>query len=55
MVDAHLTTVGRDVSVTALAIGSWDAIAKLEAQMVKLEREEGLKLVWYRTGPKAMQ
>ncbi len=55
MVDAHLTTVGRDVSVIALAIGSWDAIAKLEAQMVKLEREEGLKLVWYRTGPKAMQ
>ncbi len=55
MVDAHLTTVGRDVSVTALAIGSWDAIAKLEAQMAKLEREEGLKLVWYRTGPKAMQ
>ncbi len=55
MVDAHLTTVGRDVSVTALAIGSWDAIAKLEAQMVKLEREEGLKLVWYRTGPKTLQ
>ncbi len=55
MVDAHLTTVGRDVSVTALAVGSWDAIAKLEAQMTKLEREEGLKLVWYRTGPKTLQ
>ncbi|MEO6172630.1 MAG: glycine cleavage system protein R [Arenimonas sp.] len=55
LVDAHLTTVGRDVSVAALAVGSWDAIAKLEAQMVKLEREEGLKLVWYRTGPKALQ
>ena len=31
LVDARLTTVGRDVSVTALAVGSWDAVAKLEA------------------------
>ena len=51
MVDARLSTVGRDVSVTALAIGSWDAVAKLEAMLTRLEREEGFKLVWYRTGP----
>ena len=55
MVDARLSTVGRDVSVIALAVGSWDAVAKLEAQLTRLEREEGFKLVWYRTGPKAMQ
>ncbi len=55
MVDARLATVGRDVSVTALAVGSWDAVAKLEAMLTRLEREEGFKLVWYRTGPKAMQ
>ena len=55
MVDARLATVGRDVSVLALAVGSWDAVAKLEAQLTRLEREEGFKLVWYRTGPKAMQ
>jgi glycine cleavage system transcriptional repressor len=52
LVDTRLSTVGRDVSVTALATGSWDAVAKLEAMLTRLEREEGLKLVWYRTGPK---
>jgi len=31
LVDARLSTVGRDVSVTTLATGSWDAVAKLEA------------------------
>ncbi len=34
-------TVGRDVSVTALATGSWDSVAKLEAILTRLEREEG--------------
>src|SRR5690606_7867023 len=29
LVDTRLSTVGRDVSVTALATGSWDAVAKL--------------------------
>ena len=55
LVDARLATVGRDVSVTALATGSWDAVAKLEAMLSRLERDEGLKLVFYRTGPKVVQ
>jgi len=55
LVDTRLSTVGRDVSVTALATGSWDSVAKLEAMLTRLEREEGLKLVWYRTGPKPVQ
>ncbi|MBA3487277.1 MAG: glycine cleavage system protein R [Lysobacter sp.] len=55
LVDARLSTVGRDVSVTALATGSWDAVAKLEAMLGRLEREENLKLIWYRTGPKQIQ
>jgi glycine cleavage system transcriptional repressor len=55
LVDARLSTVGRDVSVTALATGSWDAVAKLEAMMTRLEREESMKLVWYRTGAKVVQ
>ena len=55
LADARLSTVGRDVSVTALATGSWDAVAKLETMLAKLEREEGLKLIWYRTGPKPVQ
>lgn len=55
LVDSRLSTVGRDVSVTALAVGPWDAIAKLEAMLTRLEREEGIKLIWYRTGPKPVQ
>jgi len=55
LVDARLATVGRDVSVTALATGSWDSVAKLEAMLTRLEREEGLKLVWYRTEAKQAQ
>ena len=55
LVDARLATVGRDVSVTALATGSWDSVAKLEAMLTRLEREEGLKRVWYRTGAKQAQ
>lgn len=55
LIDARLATVGRDVSVSALAVGSWDAIAKLETMLGRLDREEGLKLVWYRTGPKPLQ
>lgn len=55
LVDARLSTVGRDVSVLALALGSWDAVAKLESGLSRLEREEGIRLVWYRTGAKNMQ
>jgi len=55
LVDARLATVGRDVSMTALAVGSWDAVAKLEAMLGRLDREEGLKLNWYRTAAKQVQ
>jgi glycine cleavage system transcriptional repressor len=55
LVDARLATVGRDVSVLALALGSWDAVAKLESALGRLEREEGFRLVFYRTGAKALQ
>src|SRR5690606_35094136 len=55
LADARLATVGRDVSVLALAMGSWDAVAKLESSLGRLEREDGMKLVWYRTGPKPLQ
>ncbi|HHW4680801.1 MAG TPA: glycine cleavage system protein R [Xylella taiwanensis] len=55
LMEARLATVGRDVSITTLATGSWDAVAKLEAMLSRLEREEGLKLIWYRTGAKQTQ
>jgi len=53
--DARLATVGRDVSVLALAVGSWDAVAKLESSLARLEREEGIRLLSYRTGAKPVQ
>ena len=55
LVDSRLATVGRDVSMTALATGSWDAVAKLEAMLGRLDREEGLKLNWYRTAARQSQ
>lgn len=55
LVDARLATVGRDVSVLALAVGSWDAVAKLESALTRLQREEGLRLTWHRTGSKPTQ
>ena len=55
LADSRLSTVGRDVSLTALAVGPWGSVARLEAALTRLEREEGLKLVWYRTGPKPLQ
>lgn len=55
LVDARLATVGRDVSVLALAMGPWDAIAKLESSLGRLERDEGIRLHFYRTGAKPLQ
>lgn len=55
LVDTRLSTVGRDVSLTALATGSWDSVAKLEAMLGRLEREEGLRVMWYRTEAKPVQ
>jgi len=56
LADARLSTVGRDVSLTALATGSWDAVAKLEAMLNRLARDKNdIKLMWYRTEPKVPQ
>lgn len=55
LVDTRLATVGRDVSLVALATGSWDSIVKLESLLGKFEREHDIKLAFYRTGPKPVQ
>jgi glycine cleavage system transcriptional repressor len=55
LVDTRLSTVGRDVSLVALATGSWDAIVKLEALFGRLERESPIRITFYRTGPKPRQ
>ena len=55
LAETRVATLGRDVCVLALAQGAWDAIAKLESALSRLEREDGLRLNFYRTGPKATQ
>ena len=55
LAESRVATLGRDVCVLALAQGSWDAIAKLESALARLEREEQIRLVHYRTGAKPAQ
>ena len=53
LVEARLAALGQEVVVSALASGSWDAIAKFEATAARLEREEGMRLQVTRTGARA--
>ena len=55
LIDTRLSTVGRDVSLIALATGSWDGIVKLELLLSRIESEKKLKIAYYRTGPKPQQ
>ena len=55
VLEARLSTLGQDVVIACLAVGSWDAIAKLEASAPRLEREESIKVAVSRTGPKEQQ
>ena len=55
VLEARLSTLGQDVVISCLAVGSWDAIAKLEASAPRLEREESIKVSVSRTGPKEQQ
>ncbi len=53
LADARVTSIGTDTSLTLLATGTWDAVAKLESALAKLGREEDLHLVHYRTDGRA--
>ena len=52
VVEARVSSLGEDVVVALLAVGAWDAVAKLESGLARLEREEGLKATVQRTGAK---
>jgi len=49
LADARVSTLGLDTSITVLAVGAWDAVAKLETALAKLAREEDWHLTHYRT------
>ena len=55
MVESRFSALGTYVSTSLLAMGPWDAVAKLEASLTRFEREEGIKLQLQRTEAKLMQ
>lgn len=55
LVDARVSTLGNEVSVLVLAQGSWDAIAKLENSLTRLDRKKGMRLEHFRTGDRALR
>lgn len=52
LADSRVSTIGTDSSVMLLATGAWDAIAKLENSLAKLDRDSNMHLVHYRTNPR---
>jgi len=52
LAESRVSTIGAEISLMLLACGAWDALAKLETALTKLARDESLRLVHYRTGPR---
>ncbi len=50
--ESRVSTIGTEISLMLLATGAWDALAKLETALAKLGRDESMRLVHYRTGPR---
>lgn len=53
--ETRVAAIGSDVSVLVLAVGPWDAIAKLESALGRMEREDKIRLMHFRTGAKQPQ
>lgn len=53
--ETRVAAIGNEISVLVLAVGPWDAIAKLESALARLEREEPLRLSHFRTAQKPAQ
>jgi glycine cleavage system transcriptional repressor len=53
--ETRVAAIGNEISVLVLAVGPWDAIAKLESALARLERDEPLRLAHFRTGQKPAQ
>jgi len=49
LAEARLAALGQEIVVTALAVGPWDAIAKFEASVPRLERDESMRVMITRT------
>jgi glycine cleavage system transcriptional repressor len=52
--EARVSILGREVCVNLLASGSWDAIAKLDSALARLQREDQMTLTIKRSGAKQL-
>jgi len=55
LAEARVSTLGNELSVLALAQGAWDAIAKLENALARLDRDGTLRLAHFRTSARQPQ
>ena len=55
LAEARVSTLGNELSVLALAQGAWDAIAKLENALARLDRDGTLRLSHFRTSARQPQ
>jgi len=55
VVEARVATLGNELSVQVLAQGAWDAIAKLENALARLDRDGELRLTHFRTSARQPQ
>ena len=55
LAEARVATLGDELSVLALAQGAWDAIAKLENALGRLDRDGELRLTHFRTNARQPQ
>jgi len=55
ILEARSAVLGSSVWIGCYASGSWDAVAKLESAIGRLEREEGLKFSVQRSEPRALK
>jgi glycine cleavage system transcriptional repressor len=53
--EARLSTLGEDVVIALHVVGSWDAIAKLEAAASRLERDDDIKITVQRSAARPTQ
>jgi glycine cleavage system transcriptional repressor len=53
--ETRVSAIGNEIAVLVLVAGSWDAIAKLESALGRMDRDESLRLTMFRTSSKPAQ
>lgn len=50
--DSRMAVLGSELALTMMVSGTWDAIAKMEDHLPRLEKELGMAMRWKRTAPR---